>query len=148
MNTWTQLKKLVKDFDEDCWRLVSKNGSRYSPTLEISGAFDEGNSTTFSESWNINFIDEFFPFSATAETMEEVVDKAYGILFDYFNQVETGEVTAHYLIGDARELRSFSVEDCRNWKRWETDFEVFPTKKLALEQQQKEIAKKEARKQK
>lgn len=150
MNTWEQLKSLVKEFDEVCWSLISANGSRYSPTLEINCMYDSVNTDKFSESWHVTFQDEFFPFGTKAETMEEAVNEAYGILFDYFNQVETKEITAHYLIGDGygkdRELRPFSVEDCRNWTRWEIDFDVFFTKKLALEQLQKEIAVKEARK--
>ena len=149
MKTWKELKELVERFDNACWSLISANGSRYTPTLEIYGGFDSTNTDKFSESWNVTFIDEFFPFSTKAETMEEAVHKAHEILFDYTNQIESGNITAHYLTGYVhgyeRKLRSFSVEDCRNWRRWETDFEVFTTKELAMEQLAEEDAIKEAR---
>lgn len=152
MKTWTELKELVERFDNACWSLISENGSRYSPSVEINCMFDSVNTDKFSEEWFVTFQDEFFPFGTKGDTLEEAVDKAYGILVDYTTQIETGNITAHYLIGDTynneRKLRSFSVEDCRNWRRWETDYEVFPTKELASEQQQKEYARKEARKQK
>ena len=149
MKTWKELKALVERYDNAFWSLISTNGSRYSPLLEVSGGFDSVNATDFTESWRISFEDEFFPFSAESDTMEGAVEKAHDILLDYTSQVESGNITAHYLTGNAygndRKLQSFSVEDCRNWRRWETDFEVFPTKEAALTQQQKEHAIKEAR---
>lgn len=148
MKTWKELKELVERFDKACWSLISANGSRYTPSLEINCMFDSTNTDKFSESWHVTFQDEFFPFGTNANTMEEAIDDAYKILLEYTSQIESGTITAHYLTGPSynknRALHPFSVEDCRNWRRWETDFQVFSTKELALAQQQKELAEKEA----
>ena len=149
MKTWTELKELVERFDNACWSLISTNGSRYNPTLEVYAGYDTMNTNEFIESWHVTLIDEFFPFTTKGETMEETIDKAYGILVDYTTQIETGNITAHYLTGYVhgyeRKLRSFSVEDCRYWTRCEIDFEAFPTKELAMAKLAEEDAIKEAR---
>lgn len=140
--TWTDLKALIVRFDNACWHLIGNGDSRYSPTFKISCMFDSVNVQDFSESWHATFQDEFFPFTTEADTREELIDHAYAILAAYTEQIEANHVTAHYLTGSKhrgnRTLEPFSVEQCRNWTRWEVDFQAFPDKASALAQQQAE----------
>lgn len=140
--TWIDLKALIIRFDNASWKLISATDGRYHPTFEISCMFDSVNVNHFSESWHATFQDEFFPFTTEADTREELIHQAYAILAAYTEQIEASNVTAHYLTGSKyslnRKLEPFSVEQCRNWTRWEVDFQAFPDKASALAQQQNE----------
>ena len=129
MKTWNDLKQLVTQYDNEMWNIMPPNSSRYSPSIEIGGGFDNSG-----ESWGIEFFDEFFPFSENGKTMEEVIQKAYETLDIYYQQIVKKEITAHYVVGNGKEKRvaSFSIEDCRSWRRLEIDFEPYPTKEEAM----------------
>lgn len=139
MKTWDDFKKLVIRYDEACWNLISEGGSRYSPEVETGSNFSSGK--VWEEYWGITFIDELFPFEVKGDTFEEVSDKAYSTLIQYTEQIESGNMTAYFLVGrkgyhhpkEKRELHPFSVDDCRKWRRYELGYEAFPTKEKAEE---------------
>ncbi|WP_442637683.1 hypothetical protein [Rossellomorea marisflavi] len=140
MKTWDDFKQLVIRYDEACWKLISEGGSRYTPEVETGSNFSEGKD--WEEIWSIEFIDELFPFKVSGKTFEEVSDKAYSTLIQYTEQIESGNMTAHFLVGrkyhylykEKREVYPFSVDDCRKWRKWELGYEAFPTKEKAEEQ--------------